>query len=85
MRYLAMKSVSYSAAALSQSRKLQATIRERIGKRLEQYALTGHGDVKKLIGRSGLRLRVGDWRILFVEDSDTILILAIGHRREIYD
>lgn len=54
-------------------------------KRIKHYAATNHGDVKKLHGRTGVRLRVGDWRIIFVEDQDTILILALGHRREIYD
>jgi mRNA interferase RelE/StbE len=33
----------------------------------------------------GVRLRIGDWRIIFYEDQGTIVIAAVGHRREIYD
>ena len=45
----------------------------------------GKGDVKRLKGRSGARLRVGDWRIIFDESKDAIVVVAVGHRREIYD
>lgn len=41
---------------------------------------------KKLKGRQGYRIRTGDYRILYeVEDSQLlVLVLAIGHRRDIY-
>jgi mRNA interferase RelE/StbE len=32
-----------------------------------------------------MRLRVGDWRVLFTIRADTIKIHAVGHRRDIYD
>lgn len=41
--------------------------------------------MKALKGRAGLRLRVGDWRVIFCEDGDTIVVVAVGHRRNIYD
>ena len=42
--------------------------------------------VKKLKGHPGLRLRVGDYRILYEADSDSrlIVIYAIRHRKEAY-
>jgi mRNA interferase RelE/StbE len=80
-----MKPISYTSAAASQWLKLTPEIRQRIDNRLIQYATTGHGDVKKLKGRSGTRLRVGDWRVIFYEEGGTIIIAAVGHRREIYD
>ena len=42
--------------------------------------------VKKLSGREEYRLRVGDYRILYVIDHGnyTVTIVAIGHRREVY-
>jgi mRNA interferase RelE/StbE len=43
------------------------------------------GDVKRLKGRDGARLRVGDWGIVFYLDGNTIVVSAVGHRREIYD
>lgn len=42
---------------------------------------------KKLKGRPGYRIRVGDYRIIYqVKDNVlTVFILIIGHRREVYD
>jgi mRNA interferase RelE/StbE len=45
----------------------------------------GQGDVKRLKGRDGARLRVGDWRIIFYVERNTLVVVAVGHRREIYD
>lgn len=41
---------------------------------------------RKLVDRTALRLRVGDYRIIYsVDDSRrTVTIIAIGHRREVY-
>ena len=43
-------------------------------------------DCKCLQKSNGYRIRIGDYRILYVvsDDSRTILIYAIGHRREVY-
>jgi len=50
-----------------------------------EFAESGHGDVKRLKGRDGMRLRVGDWRVIFYEDQEKIVVAAVGHRREVYD
>ena len=41
---------------------------------------------KKLSGRDAYRIRVSDYRIVYTIQKDvlTILVIAIGHRREIY-
>lgn len=85
MRYSAMKPIVFTSAAARQWVSLSAGIRSRINARLEAYTATGHGDVKKLKGRAGARLRVGDWRVIFYEEGGRIVIVAVGHRREIYD
>ncbi|EJW10179.1 hypothetical protein A33M_0428 [Rhodovulum sp. PH10] len=41
--------------------------------------------MKVLKGRAGARLRVGDWRVIFDQNDETIVVAAVGHRREIYD
>jgi mRNA interferase RelE/StbE len=41
--------------------------------------------VKRLKGRDGARLRVGDWRIIFYTEGNTLVVVAVGHRREIYE
>jgi mRNA interferase RelE/StbE len=41
---------------------------------------------KKLRGRHEYRLRVGDYRILYTvnDDSSSIEIITVGHRRDVY-
>jgi mRNA interferase RelE/StbE len=42
--------------------------------------------IKKLSGREEYRLRVGDYRILYLVDDikGTVTVMAVGHRREVY-
>jgi mRNA interferase RelE/StbE len=35
-------------------------------------------------GEDGARLRSGDYRVIFRETDDTIEVVAVGHRRDIY-
>jgi mRNA interferase RelE/StbE len=58
---------------------------EQIDLKLKVFAETGVGDVKALKGVAGMRLRAGDWRVLFTMKANTITIHAVGHRRDIYD
>lgn len=41
---------------------------------------------KKLIGREGWRIRVGDYRVIYeIDDAQqTLTVLHIGHRRDVY-
>jgi len=41
---------------------------------------------RKLRGRNGWRLRVGDYRVLYdIDDAErTVIVLHIGHRRDVY-
>jgi len=80
-----MRRIVFTPKATREWMKLSADIRRRIDQRLAAFASTGHGDVKRLKGRDGSRLRVGDWRVIFYDDQETIIIAAVGHRREIYD
>lgn len=83
--YLGVKEIAFTSAADRQWRKLSVATRAQIDAKLRAFADTGGGDVKALKGVSGMRLRAGDWRILFTIDGETILIHAVGHRRDIYD
>jgi mRNA interferase RelE/StbE len=80
-----MKPINFTPAATRQWLKLTQKVRERVNVRLEQFARTGHGDVKKLKGRAGARLRIGDWRVIFFEENSAIIVTDVGHRRDIYD
>jgi mRNA interferase RelE/StbE len=60
---------------------------QRIRSKIEQYAqkpASLSNNVKRLKGREGLRLRVGDWRVIFNESRETIDVLVIGPRGSVY-
>jgi mRNA interferase RelE/StbE len=80
-----VRSILFTPAATRQWAKLTPNIRKRIDARLASFAETGQGDIKRLKGRDGARLRVGDWRVIFFEENEAIVIVAVGHRRDIYD
>jgi mRNA interferase RelE/StbE len=80
-----MKPIVFTPAGTQQWLKLAAEVRRRIDARLMEFAASGKGDVKLFKGRKGSRLRVGDWRVIFYEEGASIVVIAVGHRREIYD
>ena len=63
---------------------LPEPVQDRLTEKLRHYGLTGEGDVKRMRGHSSLRLRDGDYRVVLQESSSGLLILAVGHRRDIY-
>ena len=45
-----------------------------------------HGNIKRLQNADfGYRLRMGDYRILFDVQGDTVLIQKVGHRKHVYE
>lgn len=75
-----MKTIIFTSAAARQLDTLPEDARDRLLVDLERYAMTGAGDVKKLQGRDGFRLRSGRYRVLFDEDQTTVLAIYIGKR-----
>ena len=75
-----MKTIVFTAAAARDFDALPDDAREQVGDGLILYATTGRGDVKRLTGREGLRLRIGRWRVLFDEDATTVLAVYVGKR-----
>jgi mRNA-degrading endonuclease RelE of RelBE toxin-antitoxin system len=53
---------------------------------LARYLATGEGDIKRLqdVDPPEFRLRAADYRVRFHNLGDSILILAVKHRREAY-
>ena len=80
-----MKPIVFTPTGARHWSKLSADVRRRVDERLTEFATSGNGDVKRLKGRGGLRLRVGDWRVIFYEDQGSIVVAAVGHRREVYE
>lgn len=75
-------------AAVRSLRKLDPQVRHRI-----QGAIALLADdprppaARALRGRPGLRVRVGDYRIIYTVADDMLLVVVVtlGHRRDVYD
>jgi len=66
-------------------RNVAKTIREKLEAiAVDPYA--EHPNAKKLQGREGYRLRVGDWRVIYEIQNDqlVILVLKVAPRGEVY-
>ena len=82
-----MKQIAYTKDALKALRKMATNTAERIKAKIEAYATdpaSQANNVKALQGRPGIRLRVGDWRVI-MEDGVVLDVLEIGPRGGIYD
>jgi mRNA interferase RelE/StbE len=68
--------------------KLPKEIQKRIAKKLQSLKINPYlPDVKALKnGQGRLRVRVGDYRIIYKVENDhlVILIIKIGHRKNVY-
>ena len=75
-----MKTIVLTHRAAKELDALPGEDRFAVTEALTVYAIEGRGDVKKLTGREGYRLRVRDCRVIFDDDGVTILAIHIGRR-----
>jgi mRNA interferase RelE/StbE len=68
-------------------KKLEKNLQERIIAALERTRLRPEAYFERLVGVNSYKLRVGDYRIIadILNDKIIILVLKIGHRKNIYD
>lgn len=67
--------------------RITDTVALRISNKIYQLENNPYGlGSQKLEGGKGYRIRMGDYKIVYVVDkkTKTIVIIKIGHRREIY-
>lgn len=76
----------YTARATKDIQKLDKEIKERIGKTLLRYKEDPLRYSERLADSSlgTYRFRIGDYRVIFDIDGNCIVILRVGHRKEIY-
>lgn len=84
---MSMYEIIFSEAAEKQLSKLEKEVQRRILAALEKIRIRPESFVKKLVGDPAYRLRVGDYRVIMDIDKGKLLILVIkiGHRRNIYE
>jgi mRNA interferase RelE/StbE len=75
-----------SEKARAQVRELPKEQRRLIGQRIEALQHDLQGDIKKLTAtKNRYRLRVGDYRVLFVLENDSIAVYGVRNRKEAYE
>ncbi len=81
-----MKQITYRAAARKALRRMPANMALRILSKIEDFArdpAAQANNIKALQGREGIRLRVGDWRVIML-DGEVLDVLTIAARGSIY-
>ena len=78
--------IIFTDTSRKQFKKLGKDIQERIIKALERIRIRPESHLKKLVGDQGYRLRVGEYRVILDIEKDKLIILVIkiGHRKNIY-
>ena len=79
--------IVYSHRASRDLRSLDPPVARRVLQALDRLAEVGQGDLRRLQGAGEeLRLRVGDWRIRLVFETEyhTIRVFQISHRSQAY-
>ncbi len=82
-----MKAIVILPAARRSLRRMPANLSKRILEKIADYAAdpaSQANNVTALRGRSGIRLRVGDWRVI-MEDGEVLEVVQVGPRGGIYE
>lgn len=81
-----MYSIEFSKLSEKQLYKLEKSEQIRIISALDRIRIRPYPYISKLVGSPYFRLRAGDYRIILGirEDRLIILVIEIGHRKNIY-
>lgn len=78
----------FARSAFRQFQKLDRALQKRIDEKLRFYIsqknLLQFAEPLKDTRFGEWRFRIGDYRVLFDVEDDKILVLKVGHRKEIY-
>ena len=80
--------IRYKPSAAKAFRRIHPREQQRLRSAIEDLACNPHpaGSVQLIDGVGEWRVRVGDYRVIYDINDDVlvILVLRIGHRREVY-
>jgi mRNA interferase RelE/StbE len=79
-------SVGFSPGAWRDWKGLSASVQTRLKEKLLRYSQDPLRYAVKLSDSriGGYRFRIGDYRVIFEIEHGTLIVLAVGHRKEIY-
>ena len=77
--------VQLKPRAVKDIEKISSRMQVKVIKGIEMLGNNLTGDVKRLTNYTPeYRLRVGDYRVLFEIENDSIIVYRVRHRREVY-
>ena len=78
--------LAYTHRAARDIRGLEENVKKRIGKALKRYVEEPLKYASKLTDPAlgTYRFRIGDYRVVFDIEDEEIVVLRVGHRRDIY-
>ena len=78
--------VRLSREAEIELKKLDNVIASRVLKKLEEVSFNPFQFFERLSGREDYKLRIGDYRVIakILHDENTVFIISIGHRKNVY-
>ena len=82
-----MVNIEWTEGAIRDLEKLDKPIAQRILRRLAWFSKNFQRIVPEPLAgefRGTFKLRIGNWRVVYTVESETIVIQFIGHRKEIY-
>ncbi len=76
----------YTHRAIKNIDTLDTSVKQRIGKTLQRYEQNplAHAEPLKQSELGSYRFRIGDYRVVFDLEGPEIVVLRVGHRRDIY-
>ncbi len=81
-----MYRIIFTSRALKDLEAMDKDTQNRIAKKLKEYAENPFKYARKLISPQigTYRFKIGEYRVIFDIEKETIIILRIGHRKNIY-
>jgi mRNA interferase RelE/StbE len=79
-----VRQIEWTEPALEDLAALDKGVARRMKRAIERFAETGAGNVQKLQGINPpeYRLRVGDWRVRFQLDDETVRVVRVRNRKD---
>ncbi len=81
------KKVEWVEEAAKDLGGLDRALAERVSKKISWFSTNfDHVTPEPLSGdlKGTYKLRVGDWRVVYAVEGDSVTVLAVGHRKDIY-
>ena len=78
--------LSYTQRAVRDIGQLEANVKKRIGNTLLRFIDNPlhYGEPLSDSALGSYRFRIGDYRVIFDIDGNDVVVLRVGHRKEIY-